>query len=243
MEERAIELYNEGYWYYHGENDYPLNYELAFARFSEASQLSCGPAMNYLGTMYEDGMGTVPDIATAFYWYSMAAQAGDAYGNYHLGRLYYNGIYVNQDYQKAMMYFEKSYSIEKNTFAAFYLGCDYLQKGDYSTAMPLFQYVTDETDSPEAWYNLGLCFMRKQAAENGNYALYAGFAADYFLKAANLGYPPAMLQYAHILTSIDHESGVKRAYPWVKKAVDLGYEPAKKTLKWYNAYNIIDRFT
>lgn len=40
-------------------------------------------------------------------WYEMAAQQGNGEALYTLGRMYYSGVMVNVDYDKALYFFKK----------------------------------------------------------------------------------------------------------------------------------------
>lgn len=61
-----------------------------------------------LGFLYEHaGLGLQPDGEKARKWYEMAAQQGNGEALYTLGRMYYSGVLVNVDYDKAL-YFLKS---------------------------------------------------------------------------------------------------------------------------------------
>ncbi|MCD3082943.1 hypothetical protein GFK18_24720, partial [Salmonella enterica subsp. enterica serovar Enteritidis] len=45
-------------------------------------------------------------------WYEMAAQQGNGEALYTLGRMYYSGVMVNVDYDKALYFFKKAYEKE-----------------------------------------------------------------------------------------------------------------------------------
>lgn len=103
MSREADELYNEGYGYYYGGNDYPLDYDKAFERFTGAANLGNSDAMNYLGVMYQNGRGVGRNTALAADWYYKAIRAdnANAYAAYNLGNLYYTGDGVPRDMVKA----------------------------------------------------------------------------------------------------------------------------------------------
>ena len=62
-----------------------------------------------LGSMYEYGRGGLPvSYKKAFELYSQNAGKGDARGVYEVGRMYFEGKYVKQDYIKAFEYFKKA---------------------------------------------------------------------------------------------------------------------------------------
>lgn len=60
-----------------------------------------------VGLAYETGWGTTPDVNKAIEWYEKAAHdARDQEGFLALGRLYYHGVGVYQDYEKALWYYD-----------------------------------------------------------------------------------------------------------------------------------------
>ncbi|ESJ69726.1 Sel1 repeat Probable secreted protein, partial [Salmonella enterica subsp. enterica serovar Manhattan str. CFSAN001078] len=66
-----------------------------------------------LGFLYEHaGLGLQPDGEKARKWYEMAAQQGNGEALYTLGRMYYSGVMVNVDYDKALYFFKKAYEKE-----------------------------------------------------------------------------------------------------------------------------------
>ena len=61
-----------------------------------------------LAYMYENGYGVFMDVETAVYWYKIAAKnnmCNDAH--YELGRHYFSGVGVKQNYEKAIKWFKK----------------------------------------------------------------------------------------------------------------------------------------
>ena len=62
-----------------------------------------------LGTMYEDGLGGLPnDPREAAYWYEKAARQGYPKAQYNLGLLYEDGRGVKQDYKQAAHWYNKA---------------------------------------------------------------------------------------------------------------------------------------
>ena len=59
--------------YWHKEN-----YEKAFTLCKEDAELGDAEAQYYLAYMYDDGEGTELDNQKAFYWYTKAAEQGNA---------------------------------------------------------------------------------------------------------------------------------------------------------------------
>ena len=63
------------------------------------------PATRMLAHLYEVGRGTEKDRGRAFLWYKTAADAGDKYAYYDLGRCYAYGIGTAFDYELALKSF------------------------------------------------------------------------------------------------------------------------------------------
>jgi TPR repeat protein len=74
----------------------------------EAADEGIPKAQNFIGDMYNQGIGTAPDSKTAVRWYRKAADQGfcDAQGN--LGDMYFKGTGVKQDKTKALIWWKKA---------------------------------------------------------------------------------------------------------------------------------------
>ncbi|HZP66653.1 MAG TPA: tetratricopeptide repeat protein, partial [Rudaea sp.] len=59
-------------------------------------------AQTYVGEIYERGLGTAPDPATAAQWYRKAAEQGYARAQVNLGFLYERGLGVPKDPRQAL---------------------------------------------------------------------------------------------------------------------------------------------
>lgn len=57
-------------------------------------------AQFYLGTCYDNGLGTDKDIELAFKWYMKAARQGHMESQFNIGHFYKNGEVVKQDFKK-----------------------------------------------------------------------------------------------------------------------------------------------
>lgn len=58
--------------------------------------------------MYQLGFGVEKNISKAAEFYQVAAEKGYAPGQYNLGLMYYDGVAVKQDYNKAYDLFKKA---------------------------------------------------------------------------------------------------------------------------------------
>lgn len=76
----------------------PRDMPLARHWWSRAASQGHVPAQLSLALSLEEGEGMAePDYAQSFYWYRRAAEAGDATGQYHLGRMYALGRGTDKD--------------------------------------------------------------------------------------------------------------------------------------------------
>ena len=76
------------------------------------------------GLHYAHGHGVPPDDAEAAKWYRLAAEQGDAYAQFFLGRMYRGGKGVPQDDAKAAKWYRLS-ADQGNAYAQFSLGAMY----------------------------------------------------------------------------------------------------------------------
>jgi len=65
-------------------------------------------AQNYVGEIYEKGLGIEPDYATAAHWYRQAAEQGNARAQINMGHLSEKGLGVKQDMQVALNWYRKA---------------------------------------------------------------------------------------------------------------------------------------
>ena len=71
-------------------------------------------AQNYVGKIYESGLGREPDYTLTAKWYQKAAEKGDSNAQISLGRLYEKGLGVSQDKVKALYWYRKAYGLGEN---------------------------------------------------------------------------------------------------------------------------------
>ena len=229
MDNNAVLLYNEGYYYYTASNGYPLNYKRAYNYFQQSAALGYGDAINYLGCMYLEGKGVEKNIATAIEWFKKGVQAQNHWAMYNLARLYVFGQGVSKNEEIALDLFKKSYSIGKNPTAAYYVGCDLMRKKEYLKAAELFQLSANKTNMPAAWHNLGVLFRDGHVKKNGENSYQ--FAYSCFLKAAKLGFAQSMYECGRTIAITSGNVQDADARIWYQRAANAGYQPAKKMLK------------
>ena len=115
--------------------DDPVEKKMAYARFLLNNKINTqlhqkafdivrgcaadgyAPAMNALGILYKDGIGTEENKKKAFFWIKKSGECGYPKGYYNLHLLYRFGIGVEQDFDMAQEYLQKA--AERLLFAIF----------------------------------------------------------------------------------------------------------------------------
>lgn len=72
-------------------------------------------AQNYVGQIYEKGLGLEEDYQTAAYWYKKSAAQGFSEAQINLGYLYEKGLGVTQDSAKALNLYRKASGIQDDS--------------------------------------------------------------------------------------------------------------------------------
>lgn len=72
-------------------------------------------AQNYVGQIYEKGLGLKEDYQTAAYWYEKSAEQGFSEAQINLGYLYEKGLGVAQDSAKALNLYRRASGIENDS--------------------------------------------------------------------------------------------------------------------------------
>lgn len=71
-------------------------------------------AQNYVGEIYEKGLGIEPDYKTAAAWYQKAADQGNSRARINLGFLYEKGYGVDKDLAQALNWYRKASGLEND---------------------------------------------------------------------------------------------------------------------------------
>jgi hypothetical protein len=58
-----------------------------------------------LGCLYSDGQGVTQDYVAALRWYRIAAERGEVWSQFNVGRFYMNGYGVEKEYKEAYFWF------------------------------------------------------------------------------------------------------------------------------------------
>lgn len=252
MSNEAVDIYNQGYYYYTGSEGFPLNYNKAFEYFQKAADLGVSDAMNYLGVFYESGEIVQKNIELAIDWFYRAIQADpeNAHAMFNLGCIYYSGNGVAQDIEKAYRFFKASADLGSDSMDSVYPeSCLYIGlilMNDYKNGQEAYPYFLDAAEYgnyPEAWHNLG--WLSEQGAipldnpgRNAD-AKRDSMARRFYEKAAELGFAQSMDSLGRLYVKYQMRP---EGMQWIEKAASMGYEPAKKRLRLLSSKSIWDLF-
>jgi hypothetical protein len=87
------------------------DYKSALKVWMGAAQAGNAKAQNYVGEIFERGLGTSPDYAVAAIWYQKAAAQGYGPALFNLGTLYERGLGVPEDRLKALNLYRQAWGI------------------------------------------------------------------------------------------------------------------------------------
>jgi uncharacterized caspase-like protein len=88
------------------------NYRTALRVWMDQAEEGDPEAQNYVGEIYEKGLGTEPDYALAAEWYRKAAEQGFERAMLNLGQLYELGLGVDQSSKQALAWYRKASGLE-----------------------------------------------------------------------------------------------------------------------------------
>lgn len=91
------------------------NYGTALKVWLPSAKEGDANAMNYVGEIYEKGLGVSPDFETARGWYQKAAEKGNSTAMINLGSLFERGAGGNKDMVQAMNWYRKASGISGST--------------------------------------------------------------------------------------------------------------------------------
>jgi uncharacterized protein len=175
-----------------------------FNLFKECALQGNAKAMNVVGILKNEGIGTTIDKAEALQYFKLSGENGYAQGWYNIALQYKDAKGKDQDFYKAYIYFEKAAKLDdaQSNYALGYFhykgfGCNQ----DYSEAVKYFKMGAYDGRS-NSMYFLGLCF------RNGyGLSLNIDSARNWLLKSASKKYSLAVDE----LKSITAENNNKNA--------------------------------
>jgi len=84
------------------------DYRTALRVWLDTARQGEAASQNYVGEIYERGLGTEPDYVKARQWYLKAAQQGHTGAQIHLGNLYEHGLGIQQNMVTALNWYRKA---------------------------------------------------------------------------------------------------------------------------------------
>ena len=90
------------------------DYRAALNVWLERAQAGDAKAQNYVGEIFEKGLGQDPDYASAAIWYRRAALQGFARAQINLGYLYENGLGVERDSVTALNWYRRASGLDQD---------------------------------------------------------------------------------------------------------------------------------
>lgn len=169
----------------------PKNEAGAYAVYQECAASGSTAAMNALGIMCSEGVGTVKNFNSAKTWLTTAANLGYSKAEYNLALLYKDATGSNQDYVQAYYYFSKAaeHGNSDGKYGKAYL----LYKGfgcmqNYNLSKAYFSQCAN-AGMRNGMYFLGLCYRNGYGT-----ALNIDSAHYWLVKSAALGYEMAQAE-------------------------------------------------
>ena len=209
-------------------DDAPMDAKLCFYR-SEALQWKDTAKMVKLGELYATGIGVPQDFAESFKWYRMAAENGDAAGQFYTGVYYNEGKGVRQDKAEARRWYAMA-AAQGDVTAQFNLGIMFKVgeggREDKYEAANWFRRAAEQ-GYPNAQLNLGYMYYNGEGiAKNIQQAIY------WYRKASKQGNAIALCNLGLIYEDgIGVDKNTSAALSLYKKAADIGNDLAEKNYR------------
>lgn len=84
------------------------DYQTALSIWKPLAEQGDAQAQNYVGEIYERGLGVEPDFAQAAHWYNQAAKKGFSAAQVNLGQLHEQGLGVERSMDTALEWYRKA---------------------------------------------------------------------------------------------------------------------------------------
>lgn len=187
-------------------------YERAFAIFMQTEDDKT--AANYIGYMYQQGLGIDKDLKKAYEYYRKASYKKEVDSYLRLADCYYYGLGVDNNLDLAEEYYKKSIEATNDKDAMLHLANLYFydsEKQDYVKALEIYTKLLDD---PTAIYNIGYCLYNGFGTE-----VDKGKALGYFERAAKLGNIDAINMLGNMsLLGEEMQSSQAGAYRYYEQA-------------------------
>ncbi len=217
-----------GYMYLYGINGVNIDYKQSLHYYEMAANSGNAIALNNLGSLYFNGVGTEINYGKAIEFFKTASDLGSDDASVNLAIIYLGDSNSNRTldtYEKVFNLLEKA---KNNSIAKYLLGYSYYigfwVEKDINKAFKLIKEVADKDMYDEAQYVLSEFFINGLATPK-NY----NKAVAYLSNASNQGYPDAIYKLGDIFTEgIMYTRDIKKAHIQYNIAATMGKEEAAK---------------
>jgi len=215
-----------GLRYFQNRDPAGKNLTEALRWFNAAAQQRNASAEEYLGVMYQGGLGVPQNYEQAAQWYLKAAGQGSLFAPVFLGELYESGKGVPQSYAEAAKWYLKAANNGNSARGQWHLGLLYYQGN--GVPQNLDEAVKWERKAAEHNYHPAINMLGMIYSENGNYPE----AVRWFGRAASQGDVGAQVKLADIY--YEGHPGVDRNYnaaaQWYQSAATAGNPEAQNRI-------------
>lgn len=205
-------------------------YDEAIQAYKLAAAAGDIVAMNYLGSMSQNGLGVPQSYHEAVRWYRRAADRGNAFSQTNLGWMYESGLGVAQSDKSAADWYRKAAEqgyarAQTNLGWMFDKGRGVTQSNKF--ALLWYRKASKQGDA-RAQNNLGVMYEKGRGARQ-SYSI----AAEWYRKSAEQGY---LIAQSNLGLLFENGRGVEQsdssAVFWYRKAAEQGYAKAQTNLGW-----------
>lgn len=204
------------------------DYPSALHYFTIAANMNDNCAMENLGILYQEGLGTCVDLAKARELYAKSSELGNSHSSWLLGKMYYNGWGVDKNAEKAFIYFKYA-ADQGDTDAMNQVGvCFAKGQGTYQSREESIKWYLKAAIKGDALgqYNLGRCYDDGNGLETNKEQ-----ALKWYTKSANQGCAEAQCALAIMYNNgLVVEKDATIAVEWFMKAAEQGNDVAQYNL-------------
>ena len=226
------EFYSKGIEYYRAQ-DIPQHYDEAFVWISKAAEYDHPRAQAILADMYHNGLGTQINEQKSLELTKAAAEQGDTFGQFLLGKALYLGLGAKQDRDNGT-------KILSHVFNALEEEANSGDVHAQSSLAWIYYHLSDANNDYQKahfWYEkaavqgyavaqnaLGLLFERGDGVRENSQAKMV-----WYRRAASQGAPIG--QY-NLAMALGEQRDFDGQFTWVRRSADLHYAEAQYFLGW-----------
>ncbi|MDZ7924640.1 MAG: caspase family protein [Marinagarivorans sp.] len=205
------------------------SYESALAVWLPLAKTGDASAQNYVGEIYEKGLGIATDYSQALFWYSQAAEQDFARAQINLGLLYEQGLGADRNLYRALELYRMASGVDKD---AVLLSQDALAalESEKNTAEVALQVATEQSQSLE----------KQLAASEKNYAQAKDGAHSKALRAL---YEHSLVDRSRLQDQLDSMALAYRSFSknllTGPAAIDMGEPVVVKDINFGRYYALI----